>query len=171
MTTPGEGFELPADMREATPDDVQSVLDAIDVLLISAETREANHGEFNSLIDSDEVLEGDILRRIFLDVARRNRMTPDQLAFHLKDMHPYDLNPVDDMESFQVRRFSEAYQGTVGMVIRDYGCDRIEVAHIRESEEGLRLFFGYDLPDTSRATVADCEEMKRQLGMTFVLQG
>lgn len=163
MSSEHPDFELPLNMLEATPSDVQAVLDALDTLLIAGS---ADIGREEGL--TIELSDNDIFGRVYAHMMKSMRLTHEQLAEKLSGMRLRHLYPVDGMERFSARRFAESERGTLAIIMRKYP-ERHIAAHIRESESGLRMYFGNDMPGTPLATVADCEELKHQLGSTFLL--
>ena len=172
-----EYFNLPSDMQEATPDDVRGVLDAIDVLLINATytPEEVTLPGYEPKSDVHGV-NAETLRHIAEKYMRRNRISPEQLVEIGREETTHKLTPVGNLDLFQVKRYPE-FRVTLGIIIRRPLGGEIAAAHVHNypDSRGLRIDFVNDVlgsdtePKAQTATVADCEELVRQLGMATLL--
>ena len=173
-----EDFNLPPNMQEATPNDVQGVLDAIDVLLISGGNPSSEISTPPELNEPEEThgVSAETLRHVAEEYMRRNRISLEQLAEIGREETIHKLLPVEDLELFWVKRYPK-FRFTQGIIIRRPIGGKTAAAHIHQYSDsrGLRIDFENDelgsdeQPEPQTATVADCEEMIRQLGMTSVL--
>lgn len=173
-----EDFDLPPNMQEATPNDVQGVLDAIDVLLISGGTLSEDTTALPEPVEPDDFhgVSAETLRHVVEGYMRRNRISLEQLAEMGRAEKIYNLSPVEDLELFLVKRYPE-FRFTQGIIIRRPIGGKTTAAHIHNYKDsrGLRIDFdnqelsSYEEPEAQTATIADCEELIRQLGMTSVL--
>ncbi len=154
-------------MQSASPEDVKGVLDALDVLFMENKDKidELNRAQ------EEEMLAGDSeYREVIERQAKWHGMTVEQVMEKTRSMQMYELEPVDELLGFRASRYPEPFMFTLGIVARQYDYDSYDGVHIHSyPETGLKLDFGYDIPGVHRATVADCEELKRQLGATWVI--
>ncbi len=181
-----DDFELPPNMTDASPDDVQRVLDAIDILYI----------DNPSAIEPSGLDSASPYYAVFEAIAKRHNLTTEQLNKYCEAMMPplVELKPVEDILSFTVRRYTEIGSFTQAIIIRDFGDEKNaarsvgdranrmigenpesmpEDAHIHlwsgNGARRLTLDFDYDLPGARRATVDDCFELVRHLSKTAII--
>ena len=176
-----DNFDLPPELWPASPYDAQRVLDSVDTVLIGGLSDKDPLPAIDIMDIDTDVAPGVIMpehevekmRQGYRQDAAGRGLSIEQWNAELTDQRLYNLHPVDGMSSFGIRRpyFSTDF---LALVVSRYPVEsahqnqRVEIyagktglSIVRESDK--------DNPQEAVMTVADCNQLVRQLGLTWLL--